>query len=170
MPHPVLDLAGFLAGPWRIERRIVDLGSGTTGRLTGEALFAPAPGGLRYDERGTLAFGAHRFEAGRGYRFALDHSGHPGAAEVRFEDDRPFHRLDLSRGRADVVHDCAPDRYRGRYRVIGRDRWALAWLVHGPRKRLLIGTRYSRFVDPAGTESRAARTRSLDGVIPPGRW
>lgn len=166
MSHPVPDLAGFLAGRWRIERRIADRRSSTTGRLMGEALFAPAPYGLRYEEWGTLVFGVHRGEAGRGHRFVLDPAG---AAEVRFDDGRPFHRLDLSRGRADVVHDCPPDRYRGRYRVIGRDRWALAWLVHGPRKRLLIGTRYLRLVEPAGGEARAGRTRPPDGVVPPRR-
>lgn len=150
MPRPVPDLAGFLAGPWRIERRIADLRSGVGGRLTGEALFVPASGGLRYDEQGTSVFGTYRGAAGRNHRFAFDH---PGTAEVRFDDDRPFHRLDLSSGRAAVVYD----RYLGRYRIADRDRWALTWLVHGPREQLLIGTRYLRIVEPAEAGSRAGR-------------
>jgi len=153
-PFPIPDLGHFLAGPWRIERRIADLRSGTAGRLTGEARFAPALGGLRYDERGTLAFGAHRGAAGRSHWFALDRLG---AAEVRFCDGRPFHRLDLSSGRAEVVHDCPPDCYRGRYRIGGPDRWTLTWLVRGPRKRVLIGTRYARVIAPAAAAGKGGR-------------
>jgi len=63
---------------------------------------------------------------------------------VRFDDGRPFHTLDLSTGRAEVEHDCAPDRYRGRYRINGEDRWTLAWQVRGPRKQMIIATRYVR--------------------------
>ena len=149
MPCPVPDLARFLAGRWRIERRIFDLRSGTAGRLGGEALFAPAPDGLRCDERGILTFGAHRGEAGQTYRFAFDPAGGTRkAAEVRFGDGRFFHRLDLSSGRSDVAHDCAPDRYQGRYRVADRDHWTLIWAVRGPRKHALIGTRYARLAAP----------------------
>lgn len=141
MPYPIPDLTRFLVGPWRIERRIADLHSGMTGRLTGQARFVQAPGGLRYDERGTLAFGAYRGAASQSYWFALDRLG---AAEVQLGDGRPFYRLDLSSGRADVVHSCPPDHYKGRYRVGSRHRWTLTWLIRGPRKRVLIGTRYAR--------------------------
>lgn len=152
MPCPILDLARFLVGPWRIERRIADLHSGTTGRLTGEARFVPAPGRLRYDERGTLVFDAYRGAAGQGHWFALDRLG---AADVQFDDGRPFHRLDLSSGRADVVHNCPPDHYQGRYRVGGQHRWTLTWLVRGPRKRVLIGTRYTRGIASAAAAEEA---------------
>ncbi len=138
---PVSDLALFLAGSWRIARRIADQRSGTSGRLTGTAIFTPAPGGLRYNEWGLPTCGAFRGEASQIYWFAVNG---PRAAEVRFEDGRFFHCLDLSSGLADVVHECAPDRYRGRYRVSGRNGWTLAWQVQGPRKRMFIGTRYAR--------------------------
>lgn len=138
-----------------------------TGRLTGEARFDPAPGGLRYDERGTLVFGAHRGPAGRRYWFALDHLG---GVEVRFDDGRHFHYLDLSSGRADVVHDCSPDHYQGRYRIGGQDRWTLTWLVRGPRKRVVIRTRYARgTASVAAAEDVPQRTAHLgreQGIVP----
>lgn len=137
----VPDLALFLAGTWCIVRRIADQRSRATGRLTGTAIFTPAPGGLRYDERGVLTCGAYRGEASQTYRFAIRQDG---VTQVRFDDGRLFHALNLSSGLADVEHDCAPDRYRGRYQVNGRDGWTLTWRVEGPRKRMLIGTRYGR--------------------------
>ena len=45
---------------------------------------------------------------------------------------------------AHVAHDCAPDRYEGRYRVLDADRWVLSWRVVGPRKRQLISSRFVR--------------------------
>jgi hypothetical protein len=109
--------------------------------LAGTACFTPAPGGLRYTERGTLIFGGYRGDAVQNYTFALIT---PGVAAVAFEDGRPFHTLDLTAGRADIIHACAPDSYRGRYRVECRESWSLAWIVTGPRKNLSIGTRYRR--------------------------
>lgn len=122
-------------------RRIADRRSGVTGRFTGVATFTPALGGLRYDEQGVLSFGAYRGEATRGGWFAL---GRAGMAEMRFEDGRLFHALDLSSGRAEVAHECAPDWYLGRYRVRGENCWTLTWQVRGPRKLMSIGTRYTR--------------------------
>ena len=46
-----------------------------------------------------------------------------------FADGRLFHRLDLSSGRDDVLHDCAPDQYRGRYRATW-PRWLGIFLAH----------------------------------------
>ena len=111
------------------------------GRLAGVALFSPAPDGLRYHEHGTLVLGTYRGPAERQHCFALEG---PAAADVRFADGRPFHRLDLASGRAPVRHDCPPDRYRGEYWAHGPDVWTLTWRVEGPRKRLLIRTRFRR--------------------------
>ncbi len=138
---PVPDLARFLTGTWRIDRRIGDCNTKTVGRLIGVARFAEAPGGLDYDERGTLTLGAYEGTATRTYRFALPR---PEIADIQFADGRPFHRLDLSSGWADVTHDCPPDDYRGRYQVRTQDQWTLSWLIQGPRKHLRIATRYSR--------------------------
>jgi Family of unknown function (DUF6314) len=142
MHLPVHDLAGYFGGPWSLIRRIADRRSGATGRFKGRATFAPTPYGLRYDERGTLIHGSFRGEATRSLRFLT--SGHSAVADVRFDDGRPFHAFDLSSGITDVEHDCGSDRYRGRYRLCGRNSWALDWRVEGPRKRMLIGARYVR--------------------------
>jgi hypothetical protein len=141
MPWPVPDLAGFLTGAWDLRRRMTDRRADAEGELTGTALFYPAPGGLHYAERGTLSFGEYRGEATRRYWFGLDGAG---MADIRFDDGRPFHRLDLSSGAADVTHACPPDAYRGRYEAVGPDRWTVTWTVEGPRKRLFITTEYLR--------------------------
>ncbi|MBV8573864.1 MAG: hypothetical protein JOZ58_02335 [Acetobacteraceae bacterium] len=147
---PVPDLALFLAGPWRIARRIADRRLGTTGRLTGVARFTPEAGGLRYVESGLLVFGGFSGPASRTLWFAFERNG---VADVRFADGRPFHRVDLSSGVAHVVHHCAPDRYRGRYKVRDRDRWQLTWFVEGPRKQICMGTRFIRSVAAGPEES-----------------
>jgi hypothetical protein len=124
-------------------RRIHDLRLGMTGRLTGMACLTPCAQGLNYEEAGELQFGAYRGDVTARYRFVID-DGNTGAIAVLFADGRLFHRLDLSSGRDDVLHDCAPDRYRGRYRATGPDGWASSWHIAGPRKRMLIATRYAR--------------------------
>ena len=82
-----------------------------------------------------MAFGTYLGEADRRYVFRLLGAG---VAEVCFEDGAPFHRLNLEKGVAHVWHDCAPDRYEGRYRVLDPDCWIVSWRVSGPRKRQLI--------------------------------
>ncbi len=74
----------------------------------------------------------------------------PTSADVHRSDGSLFHRLDLSLGTADIDHQCADDRYRGRYRVLGKDRFAVVWHVTGPRKRYRLATLYER----AGERSR----------------
>jgi Family of unknown function (DUF6314) len=138
---PVVDLRAFLLGTWRISRRIRDFRLGISGRLVGCASFTPAPGGLSYEEVGLLQFGAYEGEATQRYSVAIDR---PTSAELRFADGRPFHRLELASGAADVVHRCAADRYRGRYRVSGADRLTVLWRVTGPRKRYTLATLHAR--------------------------
>jgi hypothetical protein len=112
-----------------------------TGRLTGTARFTPERGGLRYAEGGTLIFGAYHGTASQNYGFGLSN---PDLAAVQFDDGRPFHQLDLRTGRAEIFHACAPDDYRGRYRVDRWTTWSLVWRIKGPRKDLRIATRYHR--------------------------
>ncbi len=139
----VPDAVAFLAGTWRITRRIRDRRLGMHGSLTGLACFAPVADGLRYEERGVLRLGDWQGEVSRELRYVMDGGGR---LSVRFADGRPFHDLDLSAGEARVAHDCAPDRYRGGYRVFGPDAWSLAWCIQGPRKHVAIGTRYTRTI------------------------
>jgi Family of unknown function (DUF6314) len=140
----VPDAAAFLAGQWRIARRVRDRRLGESGGLVGKACFTPIPGGLSYEEQGVLRFGTYLGEVTARYRFM---ESELGAMSVHFADGRLFHRLDFSSGVADVAHDCAPDQYLGRYRALGPDSWTLAWRVSGPRKDMLIGTRYARMIE-----------------------
>lgn len=111
------------------------------------ARFTEEGGGLRFSESGALAYGGVTMEAARDYRFEI-------LAEDRFRvffaDGRFFHET-LVRGEvAQVTHDCAPDLYRGRYRLDGPARWRLSWRVTGPRKDLVICSVFSR---PRGGEA-----------------
>jgi Family of unknown function (DUF6314) len=114
-------------------------------RLTGTAQFVPRDDGVLFEERGTMALGAYLGEAIRRYVFRFTGVG---TALVSFEDGRPFHHLELRNGLACVRHDCAPDLYEGRYRLLGPDHWLLSWRITGPRKRQLITSRYRRSAEP----------------------
>jgi hypothetical protein len=139
--HPVPDLRAFLLGAWRLTRLGWIDGPVRVMRLVGTARFSPRASDLAFEERGTMAFGAF---AGDSVKRLMFHLAGDGAAEISFEDGAPFHRVDLSRGRADVRHECGPDLYEGRYRVLGPDLWTLNWRVTGPRKRHLIASRFVR--------------------------
>jgi hypothetical protein len=109
--------------------------------MRGEACFTPEPDVLLYEEAGELVFGAFRSEARREYRFCIEGDA---VFSVLFTDGGFFHRAQVADGLACVHHDCAPDDYRGRYRITGPDGWMLSWRIQGPRKDLVIGTRFSR--------------------------
>jgi len=66
------------------------------------------------------------------------------AWEVRFDDGRPFHPLDLRAGRCAVDHPCGEDHYAGEIRVETPDTVVIAWRVVGPRKDQTIVSRYTR--------------------------
>ncbi len=135
------DLARFLLGGWDLTRVGRDDLTGLVMRLHGSAEVRADPHGLLFDERGVFRTGAHAGEATQQYRL---HPLADGTAEVCFTSGAPFHHLDLRNGAACVHHDCAPDRYDGRYRVLGQGCWLLAWRVTGPRKRTLITSRFTR--------------------------
>lgn len=146
MAFPLDSLAEYFTGSWQLTRRIRDrraLAGGRLagGRLAGEACFTTRAEGLRYDERGTLTFGAHRGPASQHYLYRPTGGT---AADVHFADGRFFHALDLAAGRDEIAHLCGDDLYRGRYRVLTADCWWLAWEVRGPRKDYLMATRYQR--------------------------
>jgi hypothetical protein len=141
MSYPVADLRAFLSGRWRIVRRIGDARLGIVGRLTGHATFTPVPDGLIHDEDGDLRFGVYRGPATRRYHLAIDQ---PSAGEMHHADGRLFHRLDLASGRAEILHRCGSDQYRGRYRVLHDDCFAVAWHVTGPRKQYRLATLHTR--------------------------
>lgn len=137
----VPDLAGFLAGEWRLRRRVRDRAARRCGRLVGAAHVESRGGTLHYRETGTLSVAGWTGTAEQRYRFELRGGAR---AHVAFADGRPFHVLDLSAGLALVAHDCPPDAYRGRYVVSGADAWRLSWRVLGPRKNIIISTLFVR--------------------------
>jgi hypothetical protein len=134
-------LTSFFAGDWGLVRRIRDLKTHEVGRLRGVARFAPDGGDLRFTERGLLVLRHTRTEARRDSRFVIES---PDSFSVFFADGRFFHRAEIAASRALVVHDCAPDRYCGRYRFYPPDRWVLSWRITGPRKDLVISSIFSR--------------------------
>ena len=134
----IVDLRAFLAGPWRLERALEDRRLGHTGTLRGIAEFVADGDELLYRERGELTIEGYTGPTTRAYRFRFPE---PHRAEVCFEDGRPFHDLDLSRGVWQAVHHCEDDLYRGTFRVLGPDAWEAAWRIAGPRKdQTLVGT------------------------------
>jgi hypothetical protein len=135
-------LADF-AGPWLVERRIEDRLAGRIVAGAGQALLAgDGAGGLRYDETLTLHHGGPErpLTGVRTYLWAQagDH------VEVRFSDGRRFHRFALGVAITGDVHDCAPDRYAGRYDFARWPDWQVQWEVAGPRKNYRMVTRYRR--------------------------
>ncbi len=135
-------LRDYFAGSWALLRRLEDRRQRQTGSILGQASFAPDGAGLSYAEHGQIAFGSHRGPVFRRYRYAF-----PSAqrAEVRFEDGRFFHSLDLSAGPAEATHRCGEDFYRGRLERLADHCWQARWRVTGPRKDLVLTSQYLRF-------------------------
>lgn len=141
----ITDLRAFLEGRWNLEREIDDKRLGQHGTLKGEAAFTPEGEGLLYRERGLLSLDGHEGEAYQIYRYDFPTPRH---AVVCFQDGRLFHDLDLSGGRCTAEHRCGDDLYQGRFLVAeastGPSIWESAWRVTGPRKNLLLTSRYRR--------------------------
>ncbi|MFE2043949.1 DUF6314 family protein [Streptomyces sp. NPDC059477] len=139
----VTDPLAYLAGRWRVERTVRDLGGGDEGRFTGTTVFeALAGGGLLHREAGTFVWRGVARPAERTLRFLP--GAVPGTADVRFADGRPFHDLDLRTGRHIADHPCSADLYRGEFTVTDADHWRTLWRVGGPAKDLLLVTGYER--------------------------
>jgi hypothetical protein len=153
---PVDDPRTFLPGVWAIDRDVHDRLSGQDGTYTGEATFALDGPGLSWVERGTLTMAGHVGRATRTMAVvpvdgpAPDGTTGTGSTasgprwEVRFDDGRPFHPLDLSSGSCPVDHPCGEDHYAGWVRVEHAGLLVVSWRVVGPRKDHTIVTRYSR--------------------------
>jgi Family of unknown function (DUF6314) len=153
------DLGPFLAGRWRVERSLRE--GDEEGTFIGTAEFvvrAPTTQDGRVVERmdwtehGRLRLGRYdgvaqrRLELVRGEGSAGLASGATrwDGWEVRFDDGRPFHALDLSGGVCAAVHPCGEDVYEGDYRVLGEDAFDVRWRVRGPHKDQWIVSRYRR--------------------------
>ncbi len=132
------DLAEFLAGRWTVDRQMSE--GDAQGSFAGVAEFTREGDGLVWDERGRLRW--QRYD-GEAYRRLLVVPG-DGGWEVRFDDGRLFHPLDLNQQRFEAFHPCGEDRYEGTYRVVGEDELLVRWRVRGPRKDQEILSRYRR--------------------------
>ncbi len=137
----ITDLQAFLEGAWRVLRTVEDRRAGMRGGFLGRGSFVPDAAGLGYAEDGVLRLAAYRGRARRRYRYRFPA---PYRADVTFEDGRPFHALDLSRGTWAVTHACGKDTYRATFRVLGCDGWSARWHIAGPRKDQLVTSHYRR--------------------------
>jgi hypothetical protein len=138
--YPVTDLAGYFTGRWLLERDLYDA-DGAAGKVTGSAEFALDGESLSYREEGVLDTGLYRGPVTRVLEYRL--TG-PGQASVYFDHGGFFHDVDLREGQWSSTHPCADDQYRGEYRILGPDRWQLAWSVTGPKKDDVYVTRFRR--------------------------
>ena len=133
------DLPSFLLGDWSL-RRVINDGEGT---FDGVARFtADGAGGVLWHETGRLALGDYAGEAHRTLSIAPDLEAGSGW-QVRFDDGRPFHALDLRCGRCRVEHRCGRDVYRGVY-AAEPDRLTVRWRVTGPGRADTIASAYRR--------------------------
>lgn len=144
-----------LLGLWDIARTVCDMRAGHDAVFTGLARIAPGPEsgapGIVWHEEGDLVTAGHSGRARRVMRIVPD----AGAWLVLFEDGRPFHPLDLSGGRCEVVHLCGADRYEGRFDMPEADAFAVRWRVRGPAKDLEIVSGYRRSADDDGPPAPA---------------
>ncbi|MEQ8664385.1 MAG: DUF6314 family protein [Rhodospirillales bacterium] len=135
------DLRSFLAGEWRLDRDIDDDRLGQNGVLHGLARFSQSGDGLAYREVGRLTFGDYADDVSRDYRYDFPEKA---VARISFADGRPFHELDLRRGKAAVRHLCGDDIYNGVITADSPDRWTATWTVNGPRKAIRIASVFRR--------------------------
>ena len=131
-------LAGFLRGPWRVRRRVVDHRRGLEGLFVGRARFAED---LSYTEDGELTFGGHRGPASRSLRY-FDRGGR--VLDVRFADGREFYRLELAADGWSAEHPCRDDTYVVAGRITGPDSFTEHWRAIGPDKDYELLTTYER--------------------------
>jgi hypothetical protein len=139
---PVSDPFAYFAGTWTIDRRIRDARSGAGARFAGTGRFMPVPGGLDYEESGSLRTGEAAVDARQAYRYRFDPGDRTG--RVLFPDGRLFHPLSLETGLCRAIHPCGPDLYRGLIAIRSAETWCAVWWVTGPRKALRLATTFRR--------------------------
>ena len=137
-----MDVLAALAGDWQLSRVVTDHLTGETLALSGRASFRPDGAGLAYEESGHWTGGALQGMTGRqSYLWRAA----PGRIEVLFPDGRLFHALGLPlQDGAEILHDCAPDTYRGAYAFDLPGGFVQHWRVTGPRKDYLSRSDFRR--------------------------
>ena len=136
------DLARFLEGNWHVARMITSTDQRTTAFFQGLASFLRVSATrLEYFEAGTLRTEDTALEAGRSWVLDMvDRS----VADISFPDGRPFHRIDLRRGRARSVFLCDSDRYVGTFVAIAPSILIARWRVTGQKKQYVSTTTFNR--------------------------
>ena len=130
---------GDLEGQWDLKRRIEDLRGGVWGTLQGTAVWTSDREGLRQNEAGMLRFAdAPPMPATRSYLWRWD----AGRFVVFYDDGRHFH--DFAPSKPEAEHQCGADRYVVRYDFQRWPEWSSTWFVNGPRKDMVIETRFRR--------------------------
>ena len=123
-----------LLGTWTLARVVEDHLLGEVSHVDGSLeLTARGVDLVLWEERATWHRADGDVPVRRGLRLERTDDGW----WVRFEDGRDFHPW---RPGAEVVHDCAPDTYRGT--VTGTSEgWSVVWEATGPRKEYRMTTR-----------------------------
>lgn len=137
MPDALL-LPPDLVGRWAFERIVDDRRAGSRLTATGSAVFSrTGEAAIAWSEQGVLRLpgGEVPVEAHRVLR--LDDAR---SWTVDFADGRGFHPWAVG---APLVHDCAPDVYRGRLDPAPSG-WTMRWEAAGPAKDYVIETAYRR--------------------------
>ncbi|MFZ7088399.1 DUF6314 family protein [Curtobacterium sp. RRHDQ10] len=140
------DVARFLPtdvlGRWMLARTVVDRAAGETRSVVGTTtLTLVDPDRVRWEESGTMTWPGGSVPVSRTLFVTAERTGERTAGwMVRFADGRAFHPW---RPGAEVVHDCAPDTYRGF--VDGSPAaWSVVWQATGPAKDYRMESRLTR--------------------------
>jgi hypothetical protein len=129
-------------GEWTLARTVLDRAAGETRSVTGTTtLTLVRPGQVRWEESGTMTWAGGSVPVSRTLLVTAEHTDE-GAEEwtVRFADGAAFHPW---RPGTEVVHDCAPDVYRGC--VDGSPAaWSVVWEATGPAKDYRMASHLTR--------------------------
>jgi hypothetical protein len=131
-----------LLGVWALDRRIVDRpvegGAVQFGRVVGTLTLAADGRDVAWHEEGVLSWSGHDLPVSR--RLIVRDTADGWV--VCFEDGRLFHPWSPG---APVVHECAPDTYRGLVGVTDDHlTMRVVWDVSGPNKDRRLFTRCRR--------------------------
>jgi len=131
-----------LLGVWDLSRRIVDRpvdgGAPRFGRVVGTLTLAADGDDVAWCEEGALTWQDQHLPVTR--RLVVRRTADGWV--MCFEDGRPFHPWSPG---APVVHECAPDTYRGLVDVSADRRTVrVVWDVSGPGKDRRLFTRCTR--------------------------
>lgn len=126
----------MLIGRWQLARVIEDHRAGETSNLSGTLELSETPFGLAWEEQLTWHRAEGDVAAERHLRVVRTDDGW----WVRFEDGRDFHPW---RPGEQVVHECAPDTYRGTVTGTTQE-WTVVWEATGPAKDYRIRTMLTR--------------------------